>query len=131
MAMQYPQLYRGTSEGVRYTGFDWKAATYLTDDFETAALCGRFGRIERATPVGDINTYLAEDALVRKIEKAANPARVALNHDVQAIWNPSSQWIGRVHPHEFVVFMSGLFRFEPITKTEQRRAEKIATLLQG
>jgi hypothetical protein len=124
-----PQLYRGTSPGVRYTGFDWKAETYLTDDFETAAIYARLGRIERATLTGDARLVLAEDVLVRSIEEASNPADAARGLGVDVVWNPSSRWVGRVHPHEFIVFVPSLIRFDPVTKAEQKRAADIARML--
>jgi len=127
--MRAPQLYRGTSPDIRYTGFNWKADTYLTDDFETAAIYGRLGQVERATLVADANVVLAEDALVRTIEKSSNPARTARDLEVEVIWNPSSQWVGCVHPHEVIVFASRLVRFGPVTKAERQRAAKIALML--
>ena len=127
--MQVPQLYRGFSAGVKYIGFDWRASTYLTDDFETAAIYGRLGKVQRASFAGDVDAVFANDPIVRRIEESPNPALEAERLGVQVIWNQSASWEGKVHPHELVVFTPGIVKFKPLTKPEQIRASRIAQAL--
>lgn len=120
-------LYRGVSEAgsIQYTGFNWHAATYLTDDLETAAIYGRFGKTQRASVPSGLNVLLADDPQVREMETAENPAAKARELGVQAIWNHTGSWVGKTHPHEFIMFDSSGVTYSPLSGEEQEKAERI------
>jgi len=122
---QHPQLYRGVSPSVKYTGYNWHANVYLTDDLESAAIYGRFGETYRAQ-VPDLIVVKADDDRVRDIEGSAHPEKRAMELGIQAVWNDSSFKVGKVFPHEFIVFDPHTqTSFSALTKPEQIKANRI------
>ena len=122
---QHPQLYRGVSPSVKYTGYNWHANVYLTDDLESAAIYGRFGETYRAQ-VPDLIVMKADDDRVRDIEGSAHPEKRAMELGIQAVWNDSSFKVGKVFPHEFIVFDPHTqTSFSALTKPEQIKANRI------
>lgn len=124
-----PTLYRGVSRGIKYTGFDWHAKTYLTSHLETAAIYGRLGTTRRALIQVDLDVADAGDTVVRDIERAANPSRRAKALGIDAVWNASGQWIGKVHPYEFIVFANVPIRYAPLTRDEQEFVDRVKSYL--
>ena len=120
-----PVLYRGISLGIKYTGFNWHANMYLTDDLETAAIYGRFGKTQRIIIPSSLNIVKADHNIVRDIEASYHPEKKAKELGVQAIWNDTNTWVGKVHPHEFILFDSTKAQSAPLTKTEQIVADRI------
>lgn len=125
MTKELPVLYRGVSKGIRYTGFDWRAFLYLTDDLETAAIYGRAGTTRRAVIRSAIDVLDADAPSVRDVERAENPRAFALGEGIDAIWNRSGHWQGKVHPHEFIVFSRVPVGYEALTKKEREFANRI------
>jgi hypothetical protein len=123
-------LYRGVSTGVRYTGFDWHANTYLTDDLETAAIYGRNGTTTRVTPP-KVPVTLADDPKVREIEGSPDRKQAAETLGVKAIWNPTARWVGKVHPHEYILFDDAPVKTAPLTKPEQVRAVAVKDMFKS
>lgn len=128
-----PLLYRGFSPAgtMKYTGFNWDAFTYLTDNLELASIYGRFGETKRAVVPSSLIVTLADDPVVQDIQAAANPSQRAKELGVQAVWNPTGRWVGKVHGHEFIVFDKVAIRFSPLTKAEQAKAEHVKEMLKS
>jgi len=128
-ASTLPVLYRGISSGIKYTGFNWQAKLYLTDDLETAAIYGRFGTTQRIIIPSSLNVIKADNNIVRDIEMSRHSAKRAKELGVQAIWNDTNTWVGKVHPHEFILFDSTKAQSAPLTKTEQVIVDRIKSYL--
>lgn len=129
ISIKVPTLYRGFSPGIKYTGFNWHAETYLTDALDTACIYGRMGETKRVEVPSNLMVVIAKDDRVRDIENSPNPKYRALAMGIQAVWNNTNHWIGKTHPHEFILFDNIPIRFADLTKSEQKRCNEIKNAL--